>query len=126
MAPQLYPGPGCGGGTQKISRRAAEEDLAAGGRRRSRGGRQKKISRRAAEEDVAKARYAIEHVRGISNSCSGDQVSIKLSHSTRLCVEPKHALEQIDRRFKCPAGFHVRVDLAQHTGECRAVVNLHD
>jgi hypothetical protein len=85
---------GCGGGTQKISRRIAEED-------------------------VAKARYALQH---IEPTCGKGHVLVRLSRTRSSCVEPRHAASEVRSHFKCPLGSHTRVDLGENKAECRAVV----
>jgi hypothetical protein len=81
----------------------------------------KTISRHTAEQDAAEARDALEQIEPM---CSKGQVLIKLSRTRSSCVEPKHAASEVGSHFKCPSGFHMRVDLTAHDVECSSVVTL--
>ena len=66
--------------------------------------------------EAALAQWAVEHV---TPACgSRGHVLVRLSRTSSACAERQHAVLEVERSLKCPAGDRVHVDLVHHSASC--------
>jgi hypothetical protein len=58
-------------------------------------------------------------------TCPAGKTAIDIPKRQPVCIGRRHAAAEVERVFKCPTRFRLRVDLQRHALVCSASVTFH-